>query len=237
MYLQRVSAVLFAAVSLFVATAAAQDTAFCGSVNGTQLAGLLTAILQGAQQQVTLNNCSFSVGTNASGAALAPPPASAATPAPAQIVPLNPIAKRGIGTWNPSHDLPILKGADWWYSWGIDPGADAIAAGESHGFEFVSMVVRCCCSEVKSSTTGPRDLQIYLPCTGPDKVQQSIKYGAVTERCYTCSGARTVRAASARPTQAWRSWGTYRPAQRSCSASMSPTMCAPPVITYDGSCA
>ena len=149
MSLQRVSAVLFAALSLFAASAAAQNTAFCGSINGTQLAGLLTAILQGAQQQVTLNNCSFSVGINASGAAPPPPPPSAATPAPAQIVPLNPIAKRGIGTWNPSHDLPILKGADWWYSWGIDPGADAIAAGESHGFEFVSMVVRRCCQGLR----------------------------------------------------------------------------------------
>ena len=150
MYLQNVPAVLFAAVSLFAATAAAQDTAFCGSVNGTQLAGLLTAILQGAEQQITLNNCSFSVGTNPSGAAPPPPPPPAATPAPAQIVPLNPVAKRGIGTWNPSHDLPILQGADWWYSWGIDPGADAIAAGESHGFEYVSMVVRRSCSGVKN---------------------------------------------------------------------------------------
>lgn len=162
MYLQRVSAVLCAAVSLFAATAATQDTAFCGSVNGTQLAGLLTAIFQGAEQQVTLNNCSFGIATIASGMAPTQAPPSAGTPAPAQIVPLSPIAKRGIGTWNPSHDLPVLKGADWWYSWGIDPGADAIAAGESHGFEFVSMVVRRCWSGEKNSTTGPRDLTKLL---------------------------------------------------------------------------
>lgn len=174
---RKYSVVLFAAVSLFAATAATQDTAFCGRVNGTQLAGLLTAIFQGAEQQVTLNNCSFSVGISASGAALPPPPPSAATPAPAQIVPLNSIAKRGIGTWNPSHDLPILKGADWWYSWGIDPGADAIAAGESHGFEFVSMVVRRCCPGAENSTTGPRDLQI----------QRSVTY-----RLMKCSKANTM---------------------------------------------
>ena len=162
MHIQRIPAVVLAAVSLFAATAAAQDTAFCGSVNGTQLAGLLTAIFQGAEQRVTLNNCSFSVAAPASGTAPPQPPPPAATPAPAQIVPLNPIAKRGIGTWNPSHDLPVLKGADWWYSWGIDPGADAIAAGEAHGFEFVSMVVRPCWAGVEKSITGPRDLQSFF---------------------------------------------------------------------------
>ena len=139
---RKAPAVLFAIVSLLAASAAAQDTAFCGSVNGTQLASLLTAVFQGAGQQVTLNNCSFNVAINTSGAVSPPPPVAAAGPAPAQIVPLSPIAKRGIGTWNPTYDLTRLKGADWWYSWGIDPGADAIAAGEAHGFEFVSMVVR-----------------------------------------------------------------------------------------------
>ncbi|KAK9830641.1 hypothetical protein WJX81_008463 [Elliptochloris bilobata] len=136
--------VLFLSVlGLLATTVTAQAAAFCGSVNGTQLASLFTLAFQtGASQQVTLNNCSFDVviGPPSFGA-VTPPPASS-TPAPAQIVPLSPIAKRGIGTWNPTSDLPALKGADWWYSWGIDPGADAIAAGEASGLEFVSMVVR-----------------------------------------------------------------------------------------------
>lgn len=133
--------VLLARVSLLAAGVAAQTPFDCGTVNGTQLASLFTAVFQtGASQHILLNNCAFDV-------AIGPPEAAApvsppSTTAPAKITPLSPIAKRGIDTWNPVSDLGNLKGAAWWYSWGVDPGADAIAAGQNNGFEFVSMIVR-----------------------------------------------------------------------------------------------
>lgn len=137
----RAVVLLLARVSLLAAGVAAQTPFDCGTVNGAQLASLFTAVFQtGASQHILLNNCAFDV-------AVGPPEAAApafppSTTAPAKITPLSPIAKRGIGTWNPVSDLGNLKGAAWWYSWGVDPGADAIAAGQNNGFEFVSMIVR-----------------------------------------------------------------------------------------------
>jgi len=134
------SVVLAAGFGLLAAGAAAQTATDCGVVTGPQLAALFTTALQvGSSRSFSLNNCTFEIAGGPAAPAASP---SVPTAAPAAPVPVNANAKRGIGTWNPTSDLTALKGADWWYSWGIDPGADAIAAGNSAGIEFVSMIVR-----------------------------------------------------------------------------------------------
>ncbi len=132
--------VLAAGFGLLAAGAAAQTAYDCGVVTGPQLATLFTTALQvGGSRLLSLNNCTFEIAGGAAAPAASP---SVPTAAPAAPAPVNPNAKRGIGTWNPTSDLGALKGADWWYSWGVDPWADAIAAGNRAGIEFVSMIVR-----------------------------------------------------------------------------------------------
>jgi len=121
--------VLAAGFGLLAAGAAAQTAYDCGVVTGPQLATLFTTALQvGGSRLLSLNNCTFEIAGGAAAPAASPSVPTAAPAAPAPV--------------NPTSDLGALKGADWWYSWGVDPGADAIAAGNRAGIEFVSMIVR-----------------------------------------------------------------------------------------------
>ncbi len=53
-------------------------------------------------------------------------------------------SKRGLASWTPTvaAEIAALSKISWWYNWALSESADAAAAANAYGVEFVPMLVR-----------------------------------------------------------------------------------------------